>query len=229
MVRANREQTAGELLVTWDPTPATWMYAWDSDMREDARLAVSAGFTYRHYPTTQDAAIGFLGDGRTAFAFPGATPKRDLWEVRGRIVSQLRPDFRFILNVFGGTAEPNGDSQRLVRRYGGDLRLVRQHLKLVTSAKWNDWGPYDYHRDFNLTFPMQLMGDLSYSLGRPAWWDVPSTRVGIRGTWRSLDRLSPRYCPATTVDGSGATVCDPTAPGVDGEEWEVRTYLTVGW
>ena len=229
VVRANREQTAGELLVTWDPTPATWMYAWDSDMREDARLAVSAGFTYRHFLTTQDAAIGFLGDGRTSFAFPGATPKRDLWELRGRVVSQLRPDFRFILNVFGGTAEPNGDSQRLVRRYGGDLRLVRQHLKLVTSAKWNDWGPYDYHRDFNLTFPMQLMGDLSYSLGRPAWWDVPSTRIGIRGTWRSLDRLSPRYCPATTVDGTGASVCDPTAPGVDGEEWEVRTYLTVGW
>jgi hypothetical protein len=228
-VRSNRQTTAGELLVTYDPTPATYMYAWDSDLREDARLAVSAGFTYRHHPSTQDAAIGILADGRTTFPFPGAPPARDLWEVRARIVSQLRPDFRFIANLFGGTAEPNGDSPRLVRRYGGDLRVVKSHLKLVTSARVNDWGPYDYHRDFNLTFPMQLMGDLSYSLGAPKWWDVPSTRFGIRGTWRSLDRLSPRYCPATVTNPAGEVVCDPTAPGRDGQEWEFRTYMIVGW
>ena len=30
-VRVNRETIAGEILFTWDPTPATWMYAWDSD------------------------------------------------------------------------------------------------------------------------------------------------------------------------------------------------------
>ncbi|MDZ4862921.1 MAG: glycoside hydrolase family 2 TIM barrel-domain containing protein [Gemmatimonadota bacterium] len=228
-VRANRQTTAGELLVTYDPTPATWMYAWDTDLREDAKLAVSAAFTYKHHPTTQDAAIGILADGRTTFPFPGAPPARDLWEVRTRIVSQLRPDLRFIVNLFGGTGEPNGDSPRLVHRYGGDMRLVKDHFKLVTSAKFNDWGPYDYHRDFNLTFPMQLMGDLSYSLGQPKWWDLPATRFGVRGTWRSLDRLSPRYCPATVANPSGALVCDPTAPGRDGQEWEIRTYMTVGW
>jgi hypothetical protein len=133
------------------------------------------------------------------------------------------------VNLFGDTGEPNGDSPRLVHRYGGDMRLVKDHFKLVTSAKFNDWGPYDYHRDFNLTFPMQLMGDLSYSLGQPKWWDIPATRLGVRGTWRSLDRLSPRYCPATVANSSGALVCDPTAPGRDGQEWEIRTYMTVGW
>ncbi len=228
-VRSNRQTTAGELLLSYDQTPATWLYAWDNDLREDAKLAANVGFTFKHHPTTQDAAIGILADGRTTFAFPGAPPARDLWEIRTRIVSQLRPDLRFIVNLFGGTGEPNGDSPRLVRRYGGDIRLVKDHFKLVTSAKFNDWGPYDYHRDFNLTFPMQLMGDLSYSLGQPSWWDLPATKLGIRGTWRSLDRLSPRYCPATAPDPSGALVCDPTAPGADGEEWEIRTYMTVGW
>jgi len=228
-VRANRQTTAGELLVTYDPTPATWMYAWDTDLREDAKLAVSAGFTYKHHPTTQDAAIGILADGRTTFPFPGAPPARNLWEVHSRIVSQLRPDLRFILNLFGGTGEPNGDNARLVHRYGGDLRFVKGQLKLATSVKVNDWGPYDYHRDFNLTFPLQLMGDLSYSLGQPKWWDVPGTRFGVRGTWRSLDRLSPRYCPAQVQDATGTVVCDATAPGRDGFEWEIRTYLTVGW
>lgn len=39
-VRGNREQVAGELMLTWDPTPGTWMYNWDSDRSEDARLAI---------------------------------------------------------------------------------------------------------------------------------------------------------------------------------------------
>jgi hypothetical protein len=184
---------------------------------------------FRHHPTTQDAAIGILADGRTTFPFPGAPPARDLWEVRSRIISTLSPDFRLIANLFGGTGEPNGDNARLIHRYGGDVRLVKSQWKLVSSARFNDWGPYDYHRDFNLTFPLQLMGDLSFFLGKPTWWEVPSTKVGIRGTWRSLDRNSPRYCPAKVPDATGALSCDPTAPGKDGSEWEIRTYLTVGW
>jgi hypothetical protein len=35
-VRGNRETVAGELLLTYDPTPGTWMYDWDNDMTEDA-------------------------------------------------------------------------------------------------------------------------------------------------------------------------------------------------
>jgi len=228
-VRANRETIAGELLLTYDPTPATWMYAWDSDMREDARLAGNLGFTYRKLPTTQDAAIGILGDGRTTFAFPGATPARYLWEVRSRIVARYGSNGRMIANIFGGTAEPNGNDERLLKRFGGDLRLVQGHLKVMGALKVNDWGPYDYHRDFNLTYPRQYMGDASYVLGMPQWFDVPETRVGVRGTWRSLDRFSPRFCPERVPDLVGELVCDPTFPSPRGTEWEIRTYLTVAW
>lgn len=229
-VRANRETVGAEMLLTWDPTPATWMYQWDNDMREDANFAASVGYTFRHLPTSQDAAIGILGDGRTTFAFPGATPARDLWEVRARVINKLGTNTRMITNVYRGTAEPNGDSQRLVNRSGVDLRLVHRRLKVVGAARFNDFGPYDYHRDFNLTFPTQYMLETSYSLLRPQWWDVPETKFGIRGTLRTLDRNSPRYCPATTVDFLGDSVCDPLAPGfADGREWEIRTFLTVAW
>jgi hypothetical protein len=67
-VRGNRETVAGELL-TYDPTPGTWMYDWDNDMTEDAKFAVSTGFVFRHLPTSQDAAMEFFADGRTTFAF----------------------------------------------------------------------------------------------------------------------------------------------------------------
>ena len=225
-VRLNRETIAGELLFTYDPTPGTWMYAWDSDIAEDAPLAISAGIVYRHHPTTQDASIGILANGRTTFAFPGAPPARDLWEAHARIVSKLTPDFGLIANIYGGDAEANGSDPRLVRRVGGDLRAVYKKAKLASIVKVNDWGPYDYHRDFNLTYPLQLSADFSLAVSKPQWFDLPDTRLGLRFTYRTLDEYSPRYCPGKTLDASGAYVCDPTIPGEpNGIEWEVRTYL----
>jgi len=224
-VRANRETVGGELLIAYDPTPATWMWAWDNDVREDASFAASFGVTYRHQPTTLDAGIGILADGRTTFPFPGAVPPKDVWEARARMIMRLAPDFRVIANLLAGTGQPNGDDDRLIRRYAADLRMAKGQLKILTSARFNDWGPYDYHRDFNLTFPVQLMGDVSTVLGLPEWFDLPQTRFGVRGTWRSLDQYSPRYCPARVAGPGGTLTCDPTAPGPDGQEWEIRTYL----
>jgi hypothetical protein len=227
-VRANREMIAGEIMFSHDPTPATWMWEWDNDIQEDAKLAWSIGYVFRHFPTTMDAAIGILQDGRTFFAFPGATPARDLWEVKARIVSKLSNDSRLVAHLLVGTGEPNGDDPRLIERYGGDLRVTYGSAALQTFVKVNDWGPYDYHRDFNLTFPVHLMGDLSYSLGTPRWFGLPQTRVGVKFTWRSLDEFSNRYCPTKTVGEGGELECDPEVPGFeDGTEWEIRTYLHI--
>ncbi len=227
-VRSNRETVAGEILFTFDPTPGTWMYEWNNDMAEDAKFAISAGFVYRHHPTTMDAAIGILADGRTVFAFPGAAPAKDLWEAHARIVSKWNPDFGLIANLLAGTAQANGSDPRLIQRYGGDLRMVLKKAKLTAMAKVKDWGPYDYHRDFNLTYPLQLMSDLSLNLGKPAWFNLPDSRFGVRYTWRSLNQYSPRYCPTMTFDASGEHVCDPTAVGFGhGREWEFMTYFQV--
>jgi hypothetical protein len=131
-----------------------------------------------------------------------------------------------IANLFAGEAEPNGDDQRLIQRYGGDLRVVYDKVKLTAMVKVDDWGPYDYHRDFNLTYPLQLMADLSTTVGNPQWFDLPQTRLGIRYTWRSLDQYSPRYCPTMLLNDIGVLECEPTAPGFsNGSEWEIRTYL----
>lgn len=225
-VRQNRETVAGEILFTYDPTPGTWMYDWDNDLMEDAPLAVSAGFVFRHLPTTQDAGIGIFADGRTLFAFPGAPPAQDLWEVHARAVSKLSPNFGFIINAYGGNAQANGSDPRLIERFGSDVRMIYRRMKLTSMVKVNDWGPFDYHRDFNLTFPLQLTLDLSTTVGKPKWFELPNTRAGVRWTWRSLNQFSPRYCPTTTFDAAGDLVCDPLAPGFDnGREWEIRTYV----
>lgn len=228
VVRVNREQVAGELLFTFDPTPGTWMYNWENDRTEDAKFAVSAGVVFRHLPTTQDAAIGILPDGRTTFAFDGAAPAKDLYEVNARLVSKWSKDFGFIATLYGGDAQANGSDARMIHRYGMDLRMIYKQIKLTSFVRVNDWGPYDYHRDYNLTFPLQLMADLSTEIGKPDWFILPGTRIGIRGTWRSLDQYSPRYNPTQVLDAAGNWVPDPTAIGFpNGREWEIRTYIHI--
>jgi len=223
-VRGNRETVGTELLITFDPTPATWMWQWDNDIREDAPFAASLGFIHRHQPTTQDASIGILADGSTTFAFPGAPPARDLWEIRSRIVGS-RSNLRYVANFFGGTGEPKGSDTRKITRFGGSGRVAWNNYSVEGYAKFDDWGPYDYHRDGNETFPAQLMADVSRTLGAPVWFGAPQTRFGVRGQWRSLDRHSSRYCPVEILNPLGGLDCDPTGPGNQGEEWEIRTYL----
>lgn len=227
-VRSNRETVAGELLLTYDPTPGTWMYEWDNDRAEDAKFAISADFVYRHLPTIQDAAIGILGNGRTTFVFPGSAPAEDLWEANTRIVSKVNPNLGLIANLYVGNGQANGSDKRTINRYGFDVRAVYRKTKLTAIGKFNDWGPFDYHRDFNLTFPVQWIADLSTEVGKPDWFMLPGTKVGIRGTYRTLNKYSPRYSPIKTIDAAGNWVPDPNAIGFpDGNEWEIRTYIQI--
>ncbi len=224
-VRWNRETTAGEMLITYDPTPGTWMYEWDNDRQEDAKFAFNLGFVYRHHPTAMDAAIGFLGN-RTSFAFPNSAPAEDLWEAHTRIVSKVSPEFGLIGNFYYGNGQANGSDDRLIKRFGGDIRLIYDKIKVTSQVKVNDWGPFDYHRDFNLTFPLQLMLDVSTTVGKPDWFILPSTQVGIRGTWRSLNQYSPRYLPNLAEEFAPGPIISPV--GFDnGSEWEIRTYIHI--
>ena len=224
VVRANRETIGGELLLTFDPTPGTWMYEWDNDRQEDAKFAASLGFVFRHLPTSQDAAVGFDDTGRIPTAFPLAPPSEDLWELHGRIVSKPNTDMGLILNFYTGRVQPNawganpGDAiNRTITRFGTDLRTIYKQLKFIGSLKVNDWGPFDYHRDFNLTFPLQISADLSTTIGKPDWFLLPNTQMGLRYIWRSLDQYSPRYQYQGPLDLGFD----------DGQEWELRTYIHI--
>jgi hypothetical protein len=227
-VRGNRETMAGEILLSYDPTPATWMYEWDNDRMEDAKFAMSTGFVYRHLPTLQDAAIGILGNGRTTFVFPGSAPAQDLWEFNARIVSKVNSELGFISNVYFGNGQANGSDTRTITRYGIDVRTIYRKMKLMTIAKIDDWGPFDYHRDFNQTFPLQLIGDWSFEVSKPDWFLMPGSKIGIRGTYRTLNRYSNRYSPILSMNSLGQYVPNPNAIGFpNGNEWEIRTYIQI--
>ncbi len=105
----------------------------------------------------------------------------------------------------------------MLHRYGLDFRAAWHQFVLSGFAKFNDWGPYDYDRDFNLTFPVQLQADLGYTLGSVKWLNLAGgqTRVGIAGKLRYLNAYSNRFAP------------DPSNPTAWGEEYELRTYVIV--
>lgn len=221
-VRGNRETTAGELMLVYDPTPATWMWAWDSDLREDADLAASIGLSVRRHHTTADGALFVSAEGEV-YGFAGATPARDLWELKCRVISRVGGSARAVSHLYFGNAEPNGEDERLLHRFGADTRITWPAIVVAGHVKINDFGPYDYHRDFNLTYPLQLMADVSTTLGSPRWFDLPQTRLGVRAMYRTLDRWSPRYAPV----GEPVPVGNEKYPdGLEkGNEWEIRTYL----
>jgi len=227
-VRWNRETTAAEILLTFDPTPGTYMYEWNNNKMEDAKFAMSAGFVYRHLPTTMDAHIGFL-DTREFFAFARSAPAEDLWEAHARVVSRLSPDLGIVGTFYYGNGQAMGDSQRLVTdRFGANVDLRYKKFWVKGDLKVNDWGPYDYHRDFNLTFPLQMMLDLSVNLGKPEWFILPSTQVGVRGIWRSLNEFSPRFAPTAAPLGTFNQDPPLSAEGFpNGSEWEIMTYINI--
>jgi hypothetical protein len=226
VVRSNRETVAGELLLNYDPTPGTFMYEWDNDRSEDAKFAASAGFVYRHLPTSQDAAVVFPGTGRVPTAAAGAAPALDLWEVNVRMVSKLNPNLGIIANLFGGNGQANGSDARTIQRFGGDARVIYKKMKLSTHLKFNDWGPFDYHRDFNLTFPLQFMADISTTVGKPDWFILPNTSIGMQFTWRSLNQYSPRFLPNAAEPFARLPIISPVG-FPNGDEWEIRTYVRV--
>ena len=61
------------------------------------------------------------------------------------------------------------------------------------------------------------------NLGSPKWLDVPQTRFGVRATYRTLNRFSPRYAPEGYPEPAVGELYPEDAP--EGREWEIRTYL----
>lgn len=211
VVMENREMLAFELLLAYDPTPATWMWQWDNDRKEDADFAASLDFVYRMLPTSRDARLFFTERGQLS-AFGAAPPALDTWDINARMVANPMAKMKLVTRLYGGLGQANGDSARPVTRFGGDARLVWARAALSAFVRVNDWGPYDFHRDFNLTFPLQLMGDLSWGTRMDILRNFDS-RFGIRGKLRYLDENSP----------PGIVLPEGNEPWAN--EYEVMTYF----
>ncbi len=208
-VGPNRETVGGELLVVFDPTPGTWFWAWDAQLHEDAPLAAALDVVVKHQPTSRDGTIGFTADGEQ-FAFGAAPPAANVWDATLRLMSVPHDDVRVLASIYAGTTQSTGSDPRLVTRGGVDATLWWRTSSLRVVGRVNDYGPYDYHQTFNLTFPLQGLAELSTGLTRLRL-PFPGTRLGVRVKGRTFGPYSP---DVETIGGQGG-------------EFEVASYLSV--
>ena len=207
----NREVRAYEFFTTYDPTGATPFYAWDNDMREDAKFAFNVGLNYNEFKTKTDSFQFFFEPASTNAAFGVGLPAEDTWEASTRMVYNPTRTWRLIGNLVGGYLQSTGDPDGGTREFyeaEGKVVYNRQHI-LEFYAKYNAFGPYDFHRQFNITFPYQYSLDYSILLDQLRD-ERKSTKIGIKGMLRGVDDDS------------------PTEEFLDGDNeylWQVRAYF----
>jgi hypothetical protein len=195
----NRETVGGELLLVWDPTPASWYWQWDRDDKERGPLSASLDLVYRHHPTSRDANLAVLENGAVV-PFGGAPPASDSWDATMELFSEAGP-VRLRGALFAGLGQARGDSEREVLRKGFSLTADWSRVRLATRLHLDDWGPYDYDRDFNLTYPVQWYGDISWGV-KAARLNQLETRLGLRGQVRVADEHSPGWVGASGVSSA---------------------------
>lgn len=188
----NRQALAGEFFITYDPTPASFFYAWDSDRKEDAGFACSIGGNFTRYETDTDASLFFYQAGNTNAPFGSGMPAEDVWLAKGRFVFNPNLDLKIIANVEVGkqqaSGNPDGDSPQFVS-VATDFIMHKKHY-ISAYAKKDAWGPLDWYRQFNITFPYQFMLDYSVLIDN-FLSKTNSSRLGFRSLLRTLDENSP--------------------------------------
>ena len=184
----NRETWGAELLIAIDPTPGTWMWQWDNPYREDAPYSFFLDLVYRHQPTQRDSMVAMLENG-ALFSFGEAPEAADHWDARARLIRVWSAESRGMLYATVGQTQAHLPDARLLLRSSIEATAQLKNWMASAAVHLSDFGPYDYHRDFDLTYPLQLKGSVYRMIKRPK----PNERVsrwGFTASFRTLDDSS---------------------------------------
>lgn len=196
----NRDARSAEVYLTYDPTSATPFYAWDNDLREDAKFAYNIGLTATSYPTATDANTYFDKQNESLELFGTGLPAEDVWLLKSKMVFNPTSHFKSIVKAEWGKQQPTGlgvddnDNPIEATKYGsleGKFIFDREH---IVSAKFikDGWGTYDFQRQFNNKYPEQI--ELKYVYLLDKWLgEKKSSQFGINLFYRSLDGDSPEH------------------------------------
>jgi beta-galactosidase len=120
-----------------------------------------------------------------------------------------------ILNLEGGYQQSTGSPEGPTREYyklNTKFWFTNDHI-IEGYVYKGAWAPFDFYRQFNLTFPWQYMLDYSVLMGPYGWTNTPgsTSKWGVRALYRTLDDQS----PAGEYDD-----------GINDYMWEVVLYAT---
>ena len=106
----------------------------------------------------------------------------------------MNPDYgtRFITNLEVGSQQSTGQSNGGTRDYfSAEAKLVLHNTHVIGATyKKDHWGPYDFHRQFNITYPEQFKIGYSKYLDQGAYLENAS-KLGVEFLYRSHDENSP--------------------------------------
>ncbi len=187
----NREATSAEIFFTYDPTPGTWFYDWDIDMKEDAPFAYNIGLTATSYGTDTDANLFFFEDAGANASFGEGLAEEDVWLLKSKMIFNPRPGLKTILNLYTGTKQSSGKpGEETLEFFSIDGKMIVDKKHIYSAyVKLDDFGPYEFYEQFNLVYPLQLK--LEYARLLDKFLDEQrSSRWGVKLFYRELDELS---------------------------------------
>ncbi len=189
----NRSAKSAELFFTYDPTPGTFFYQWDNDIREDAKFAFNVGLTATQYDTETDAHLfTFVQDGQPDRTLPlgEGQAAADVWLLKSRMVFNHNNSINTILNLEAGRQQAARARSETRDFYSIQGRLIydKQHIFSAKFVK-DGYGPFDFQRDLDISFPEQY--ELTYTkLLNKGLSEKDSSKIGIKALYRTVDDSS---------------------------------------
>lgn len=189
-VLGNRAARSAEVNLTYDPTPATQFYAWDNDLREDAKFAYNVGLNVTHYPTATDANLFFYEEGNRNAAFGEGLSKETVGTLKSKMVFNPKPGVKAVVKGEIGKQQPTGKPAAATQYASLEGKLVLDNKHVFTAGYKKDaWGPYDFERQFDLKYPEQV--ELGYvNLLDKGKSEKKSSKIGVKASYRTLDKNS---------------------------------------
>ena len=188
----NREAQSLEFIFTYDPTPATSFYHWNADLLEDASFAYNIGITGTRYDTATDAHLFFFEEGGVNASFGEGLEAEDVLLIRSKLFFNPAQDRRYVINLDAGKQQSTGQpGQETVEFFGIEGKAIVNSKHIYSAEiRVDDFGPYDFQRQFNLTYPLQVNFGYSYLLDNLRD-ELKSSKIGIKTLFRELDENSP--------------------------------------
>ncbi len=211
----NREATSAEIFFTYDTTPSSWFYHWNADLIEDAPLAFNIGLTATSYGTGTDSYLFFFEEGSTNLPFGAGLEEEDVWMLKSKWIVNPNRALRYIADVHLGKKQSTGQpDEETVEFFGlsGKVVVDKKHI-WEGSVKVDDFGPYDFQRQFNIVYPLQLKFEYARLLDAILDEDK-SSKIGVKFLYRELDEDSPE---------------DIYLDGENEYEFELQTYFKLAF
>lgn len=210
-VLGNREAKSFEVILTYDPTPASYFYHWNVDVTEDAPFAFNLGLTYTQYDTATDSDRFFYEEGNSNAAFGAGLDAEDVYLAKSKLIFNPSRALKYVFDIQVGkqqsTGKPGEETVEFTSLEGKAV-LDNKHI-FSAYIKKDAFGPYDFYRQFNLTYPTQIKLEYARLLDLNKDEDS-SSKIGVKAFYRSLDELSP---------------ADEYEDGENDHMFEIQTYF----